>query len=284
MKNFGQKGYALVFVLWVCALIAMVAAGLVTKVRTNAIVAANIDKSAKAEAVADGVLRLVALRLSEGRQFQKNGAVDSCDYDGVLVEFVVQDQAGLIDLNTAPGFLLTELFARLGENTTAAALLTDAIFDFRDADQIAQDGGAEPQLYSNQKYGPKNAPFETVEELDQIPGINEELYRRMIELVTVNSFEAGIDPDMAPAELRQLFEQPPRGEFVGMLSSFGSRSQKRAFGIDVRVTFENGGRFRRKALVYMTGQPAHSFKVLEWKRGTDWMNVADQPAKSCFTL
>lgn len=284
MKTLGEKGYALIFVLWVSALIAVVAAGLVTRVRTNALVASNTDRSATTEAMADGVVRLLALRLSERRQFQRNGVPDTCDYDGTHIEFSVQDQAGLIDLNTAPAFLLTELFARLGVNGAASTQLTDAIFDFRDPDQVAQEGGTEPVLYEGRTFGPKNASFETVEELDQIPGIEEKLYRRMIDLVTVNSFEAGIDPDAAPLEFRHLFEQAPSGDFIGMLASFSSRSPKRVFGLDVRATTTNGGRFRRRAVVYLTGQVAHPFSFLEWQRGTDWKGSADQPAKSCFTL
>jgi general secretion pathway protein K len=284
MKTLGQKGYALVFVLWVSALIAVVAAGLVTRVRTNALVASNIDNGAKAEAIADGVVRLLALRLSEGRQFQRNGVPDSCDYEGTRVEFAIQDQAGLIDLNTAPAFLLTELFARQGVSAAASRQLTDAIFDFRDPDQLAQDEGRETARYEGRTFGPKNAPFETVEELDQIPGIGEELYRRLIDLVTVNSFEAGIDPDAAPPELRRLFEQAPNGDFFGMLTGFSSRSRKQAFGIDVRVTFSSGGRFRRRAVVYLTGQIAHPFSFLEWQRGTDWKDSAGKPAESCFIL
>ena len=194
MRTLGEKGYALVFVLWVSALIAVMSAGLVTRVRTNALVASNTNKSSKAEAMADGVVRLLALHLSEGKQFQKNGALDICDYAGARVEFVIQDQAGLIDLNTAPPFLLSELFARLGLDAVASRQLTDAIFDFRDPDQQAQGGGPEPARYEGRNFGPKNAPFETIEELDQIPGIEEQLYRKVIDLVTVNSFEAGIDP------------------------------------------------------------------------------------------
>jgi type II secretory pathway component PulK len=284
MKSVREKGYALVFVLWVSALIAVVAAGLVTRVRTNALVVSNTGKSATTEAMADGVVRLLALRLSEGRQFQRNGVPDTCDYEGTRFEFIVQDQAGLIDLNTAPAFLLTELFARLGVNVAVSTQLTDAIIDFRDVDQVSQNGGTEAVIYEGRKFGPKNAPFETVEELDQIPGIGDELYYRMIALVTVNSFEAGIDPDAAPLEFRRLFEQSSRGDFIGMLAGFSSRSPKRVFGLDVRAASPNGGRFRRRAVVYLTGQVARPFSFLEWQRGTDWKDNIGQPAKSCFIL
>jgi general secretion pathway protein K len=284
MATRGQKGYALVFVLWVSALIAVVAAGLVTRVRTNALVVSNVDRSLKAGAIADGVTRLLALRLSEGREFQRDGTVNACDYEGAQVEYSVQDQAGLVDLNTAPAFLLTEFFARLGENPEASRQLANEIIDFRDVDQISQDGGPEPVRYDGRTFGPKNAPFETNEELDQIPGIEGQRYRDVIEFVTVNSFEAGIDPDAAPQELRRLFEQEPTGDFIGMLSEFSSRSARRAYGLDVRATLANGGRFRRKAVVYMTGQPARPFSILEWRRGSDWTETAVLQARSCLTL
>ncbi len=284
MTNRGQKGYALVFVLWVSALIAVVASGLVTRVRTNALVASNIDKSVTAAAIADGVTRLLAQRLSEGREFKSDGTADTCEYEGARVYFAVQDQAGLVDLNTAPAFLLTEFFARFGENPEASRRLADAVIDFRDVDQISQDGGPEPARYDGRTFGPKNAPFETIEEMDQIPGIEVQRYRLMTEFMTVNSFEAGIDPEAAPAELRRLFEQTQKGDFIGMLSEFSSLSAKRAYGVDVRVTAANGGRFRRRAVVYLTGQPARPFSVLEWRRGADWTETTYLPTKSCFTL
>lgn len=284
MQRRSERGFALIFVLWVTALIAMVAAGLVTKVRTSALVSSNMDRSSRAEAVADGITRLLALRLSEGRNLSRDGTPGVCDYDGTRVEYAVQDQAGLIDINTAPDFLLAELFARLGRDANSARRLAEDIFDFRDADQTARRGGSEPQRYGGAGFGPKNAPFEAVEELDQVPGMVALQQDSLADLVTVNSFEAGIDPDAAPAALRTLFEQPPSGEFNGMLAAFVSRSQKRAFGLDVRVTMDDGGRFRRRSLAYMTRDPEQPFRFLEWQRGRDWTESRQQAIASCFTL
>jgi general secretion pathway protein K len=283
MKNLDQKGFALLFVIWVSALIAAVATGLVIKVRTNTLVAANIGQSEKAKRIADGVTRLLALRLSEQKAFASNGVAFSCDYDGTRVVYLVQDQAGLVDINTAPDYLLIELISRLGGSPASAKLVTDAIFDYRDPDQTAREGGAEPATYAGRNFGPKNAPFESVEELDQIPGLEDAQYRKLIELVTVNSFEAGIDPAVAPPELRRIFDQGAQGDFTGALASFVSRSQKRSFELDVRATLKEGGRYRRKALVFVTGQPDRPFAFMSWQRGGAWEDESSPTTQSCLT-
>jgi general secretion pathway protein K len=279
-----QKGFALLFVIWVSALIAAVATGLVIKVRTNTLVAANIGQSEKAKRVADGVARLLALRLAEQKTIASNGVSLTCDYEGTKVAYLVQDQAGLVDINTAPDYLLIELISRLGGSAATAKQVTDAIFDYRDPDQTAREGGAEPATYNGRNFGPKNAPFESVEELDQIPGLEDAQYRRLIELVTVNSFEAGIDPAAAPPELRRIFDQTPQGDFTGVLASFVSRSQKRSFELDVRATLKDGGRYSRKALVFVTGQPDRPFAFMSWQRGGAWEGTSPPATQSCLTL
>jgi general secretion pathway protein K len=279
-----QKGFALLFVIWVSALIAAIATGLVIKVRTNTLIAANVMQSKKAERIADGVTRMLALRLAEQKSVTSNGVLSTCDYAGTSVAYRIQDQAGLVDINTAPDYLLIELISRLGGSAAAAKRVTDAIFDYRDPDQTAREGGAEPATYNGRTFGPKNAPFESVEELDQIPGLDDAQYRKLIELVTVNSFEAGIDPAAASPDLRRVFDQAPQGDFTGALASFVSRSQKRSFELDVRATLKEGGRYRRKALVFITGQPDRPFAFMSWQRGGEWEGASPPATQSCFTL
>jgi general secretion pathway protein K len=284
-KNDRQRGFVLVAVIWLAGLIAVMATGFIAKVRIDALLAANAIQAEKSELIADGMARLTAWHLAKGDSLPGNGASRQCRWrDTARVEVRIQDQAGLADLNTMPDTFFTTLFKALGKTDEQSLSLAQAINDFRDPDSDGSNGVAEPSLYAGQSFGPKNAPFEAVEELDQIPGFDEALYRAVLPLVTVHSSQPGIDPSTAPATLRKLFKEPPTGDFTGQLANFAGASQARAFAIDIRVEGKGGGRFRREAIIVVLRQPERPFAVLEWKRGQDWGDdlsfAASAPA--CF--
>ncbi len=113
---------------------------------------------------------------------------------------VINDVAGLVDLNAASLALLEWLLHGLGVAPDRAAALAAAIVDFRDDDGI---NGAESAAYraAGLAHGPKNAPFETVMELDQVLGMDAALLGRLHAATTVYSRQPGIDGAVAPHEI-----------------------------------------------------------------------------------
>jgi general secretion pathway protein K len=83
------------------------------------------------------------------------------------VHLSIQDEATKIDLNRAPEARLAALFGSVGVEPGEAQSLAAAIADFRDADDFVRPGGAEEAEYraAGLAWGPKNAPFQAVEEL-----------------------------------------------------------------------------------------------------------------------
>ena len=72
-----------------------------------------------------------------------------------------------------------------------------AIADWRDQDDQTQPGGAESAEYrSAGRVGPKNAPFESVEELQQVMGIDRDTAQRLAGLATI-SMISSINPQLA---------------------------------------------------------------------------------------
>jgi general secretion pathway protein K len=267
-----DRGFILVAVLWLAGLIAALATGFMLKVRIEALTTANVNQNAQSEYVADGMARLTGWRLAvHPEQFSANARSFQCVWnDRVTVAVTIQDQAGLADLNTMPPVFFETLFQKLGAAPAIARDLSLAMVDFRDADSVSMTGAAEPETYPERDFGPKNSPFQAIEEIDQLPGMDEALYRKLLPLVTVYSSQPGIEPLSAPQELKRMFGETTDGVFTGELAPYQGSSQRKTFGIDVRVTNENGSRFRRKVIAVVLQQPEQPFVFLEWQRGDDW--------------
>ena len=101
--------------------------------------------------------------------------------------------------------MLAALIAGLGASTTDATAGAAAIIDFRDRDSDTLPGGAEAADYaaSGLKYSPKNAHFDSVDELEHVFGFTLERIKSLLPHVTVHSGMAGIDPASASPRLHR---------------------------------------------------------------------------------
>lgn len=201
-----QRGFALLAVLWLVVLLAIVAASFGTVARTEVHLGRNAVEKAKAEALADAGVHRAILALLEPEpavRWRTDGAVYRLALAGGEVRVAIQDETGKIDLNMASDELLRGLFMAVGLGQDEAAAMADAVADFRDPDDLRRLHGAETADYlaAGLPYGSKDAPFQAIEELQQVLGMTAALYRRVAPLVTVYSWEDGIDPMVASREV-----------------------------------------------------------------------------------
>ena len=120
---------------------------------------------------------------------------DGRDYDWKFADADVQisltDENGKIDLNQADLALLAALFQQQGAMSMEdARKLAAAVMDWRDPDLLTQpEGGAEDPDYASAErpYGAKDAPFESVAELEQVLGMTPALYAKVAPDLTVFS-------------------------------------------------------------------------------------------------
>ena len=287
-KRSGESefGFVLVAVIWITGLLALVTTALVLQVRSNTLLSRNITFNTKAEFMADGLAQLLALQLAIPGQLavlKSNGETTYCILQGIgRAAFRIQDQAGLVDLNTAAPQLLRILFLGNGINDTQATLLINEMADFRDSDNLAVVGGEEPTLYLKRHFGPKNAPFQSIEELGQLPSVNDKLMSKLRELVTVYSQLPGIDGTQAPAALLQVLGAT--GPTDGKLQLFTSPSPYKTFSIEVLIETNEKARFLRRAVVSLQQQPGRPYAVLAWKQAVDasgW-SFPKENAAACF--
>ncbi|MFB3151649.1 MAG: general secretion pathway protein GspK, partial [Alphaproteobacteria bacterium] len=321
------RGIALVIVLWGLVLLAVIAAAFTTGTRTEVTLARNLVENAKAKALADAGVHAAMLGLHRReveRRWRADGTVYSLAFrhadpaparlgEASLrgsqaaqagegeVSIVIDDEAGKIDLNAAPDELIQGLLVAVGLADGEAQALTAAIADFRDADDETHLGGAEDAEYraAGLAWGPKNKPFEAVEELHQVLGMTRQVYALAAPGLTVHSRSKGVDVTVAPAivllalpgvdaEAVEAFAEQRKtrtGEqaagqmagaelggarmttLPGLGRKYASRSRGRVFTVRAEARVRSGAIFVREAVISMKRNIAHPFSIHAWRRG-----------------
>ncbi len=202
-----SAGIALVLVLWILALLSVIAASVVFGARTDIQVAANLVAQAQREATAQAAVHRAIFELlkpvADPARWQSDGRPHAWHYQGTDVTVTIRDEAGKIDLNAAQAGLLAGLFRQAGLEAAAADALVNTLLDWVDADDQKRLNGAEAADYAaaGVGYRPANGPFETVEELRLLLGMTPALFERLYPLVTVYSRAEGVNAAAAPREV-----------------------------------------------------------------------------------
>lgn len=291
-----QNGFALLVVVWALALLAGIAVTFTGVVNTHIRLTQNAIDSAQAEALANGGVRLAALILSSQSTVRENTStpVDAnekaqkCKFgeDGSLI-LIIGDEAGKVDLNTASTGLLNSLLEGIVADSQKAASLAAAITDFRDTNDLVSLNGAEARAYEQAGllFGPKNAQFDSVQELEQVIGMSDTTYLKLLPFVTVHSKRNGIDPSVASSDLLQILSSASHRLNMNKTASLTKeglmpsnvnipvqyviRSSRRHFQIIAAVETHSGGRFVREAVVELKRYSTPRFVFKEWARG-EW--------------
>jgi general secretion pathway protein K len=207
-----QSGIALVLALWLTVLLTVIASGFAFSMRTEALAVRNAVSLAQVRVIADGAVERAAFELMRpqvANVWKPDGQPHRFVDGEATVVVTAVDEAARIDINAAPDLLLKNLLVVIGGlDDTAAASLVDAIADWRDPDELRRPNGAELPEYraANLKYGPANAPFETIGEVARVLGMTAELYRRIAPAITVYSGQPGVNA--ATAERSVLLALP----------------------------------------------------------------------------
>ena len=269
MRETREEGIALIAVLWTLVLLSIIAAALSLDTRTSTRVARNMVDSAAARAAADAGIQRAVLDLvsfpnaNDTRKFRADGTNYAWRFAGCLVRLSVQDERSKIDLNQAPEALLAALIELNGVDRGKAQSLADAIADFRDADSLPRLGGAEKSNYqaAGLAWGPKNAPFQEKEELQQVLGMTPKIYARLSSYLTIYSIGM-INPTLAGQQLTGILRR----------ASFGSQifTSSPGLAFSIRAMAANcsrGAAFVREAVVQLDPQETVPVVTLGWRQG-----------------
>jgi general secretion pathway protein K len=266
MRRRREQGIALIAVLWMLVLLSIVAAALSLETRSSTRVARNMAENAAARAAADAgvqraLLDLESVATGDKAKFRADGTVYDWQFANAKVRISVRDEAGKIDLNQAPEPLMVALFTSVGVDPAKAQALADAIADFRDPDNLRRLSGAELSDYRDAglNWGPKNAPFQAVDELQQVFGMTPELYSRVAPDLTVYSVATTL-PMAADQRMSGLLRK------AGITTQSPPSSPGLAFSIRAEAKSPNGGVFVREAIVQPNPDQPIPW-ILSWRQG-----------------
>lgn len=193
-------GVALISVLAVIALLAVLASATAVRVRSELQLTANLVAAAQARSAAEAGVQLALYRLAEGSgqpRWQADGAVHELRLEEARIRLALEDEAGKVDLNHAPQPVLANLLS---------AELAERIVERR-----------------------KEAAFETLDALQQIPGMRPELFRAMRPALTVHSRQPGV---LAAAASRQVLLAIPGADVREIDGYIEQRARNRQAGLE----------------------------------------------------
>jgi general secretion pathway protein K len=266
MRGSSEEGIALIAVLCTLGLLSFIAALLSFETRTETRIARNVVDNAAARAAADAgferaVLDLLATPDADYHKFRADGMSYNWQFANSTVRISVQDELGKINLNEASDAVLAAVLRSVGVDPGKALSLADAIADFRDPDSFSRPSGAEEADYqaAGLAWGPKNAPFEALEELQNVLGMTAEIYGRVAPNLTIYSGGA-INPTLAGERLTSILRE------AGFKSFVSSRGM--AYSIRAEAKSSNGAVFVREAVVQLNLDSTIPVMVLAWLDGT----------------
>jgi general secretion pathway protein K len=202
----GEDGFALITVLWAVLILATIAASIIATGRTESRLSRTHLDMAELDAVADAAINITILHLLDPTAEVRppaDGTPFTIEFAGRRVTVTVLDESGKIDLNMADAELLRRLLVAAGVGADAAQPLVDKILDWREPGEGKRLNGAKANEYNAAGilYGPRGAPFESIEELQLVLGITPELYARLAPSLTVYSQTPWVDPTFAPKDV-----------------------------------------------------------------------------------
>lgn len=275
-----EQGIALIAVLWLLSALTMIAV-LVAALSLNHLRAIHaVGEVVEAESAADSAIRLALLHLAAPEQRESWTAPQSRQINlfGWMINLKIESESGRLDLNTGDRQLLVALFAANGWSQTDAEAFVARIEDWTDPDDDPAEGGAEVRQYlaAGRNYGPRNAPFESVEELRQVlgsarvsTGIFESLsvytHARLPDRTTA---VPAVKRALAWADLHRLGDHswlasshPSSGATLGATTAFiaGQVVRVRACAKSQQTSH------CRLAIARITGNPGKPFEILVWR-------------------
>jgi len=289
-----QRGVAFILVLWLLALLTILLGSFALVSRTEAIQARHLYDTTAARYAAEAGVNRAVFHLSVADPTQRwlpDGRAYEFEFEGAQLKLEITDESGLIDLNASDTQTLNLFFVAHGLDEQAAASLADAILDWRDTDDLVSPNGAEDPDYeaAGLDYGAKDAPFDTVSEVQQVLGMTPQLFARVAPALTIYSGQPEPNPAFAPWEVlrarigmtdelaRAVIEArhawdptlggppPTLPDGTPLMAQGGTGT----YSIAARATLPNGAWTQLEATLRLGGAGASglAYTVLRWQDG-----------------
>jgi general secretion pathway protein K len=255
----GQRGFALLIVLWTLGLLALLGTQITGAARTQTRLAANLRANAVAEAAADGAARQAVFRLLQ-RAWAADGTVYMVRVGAAEVRVRIENLADRINPNSATPAELQGLLTRLGIDQVQATALSQAIADWRSSSPLSLSGGSKLARYraAGLPYGPSGRPFETIDEIGLVLGMTPSLLLRLKPYMSV--YQEG-NADQAAGGVQPLGQARLAG--VANLNLVAQVMAVAQVG-----SGSSSARFARQMVVRLTAEPEPEeppYRILTWE-------------------
>jgi len=292
-RGTGERGFALLLVLLMLALVAVVGAEFSYSMRLeasavraykNGIIGSHLAETAIQQAIReivadaphvveakDGLLTFyTADRHALPRLPRAKAELAEGQYS-----YRITDEEARLNINTSQPDRVDRLLVTLGLEKEVRDTIVDSIQDWRDPDENHRANGAESEDYYLKlpiPYRSHNANLESITELQQIKGITPEIYKgtkdrlALSSLVTVRS--AGT-LGLSTAEITEIEQgRHDNGPFANVPGKFGGRNLSvvtRTFRVEAEGIVDDRVAARLTAIVQKrTDVDPPSVVVLEW--------------------
>ena len=152
------------------------------------------------------------------------------EFNQPIWRYGLNDEEGKININQAEANTLTYLFELAGADVSESESIAASIIDWRDADSIVSDNGAENDYYQNLEtpYNCKNADFDTLEELLLVRDMTPEIFGQVKDYLTVYGESKKVNINTASQLVLQALAISAGGEatFADNIIDYRSGSDK----------------------------------------------------------
>jgi general secretion pathway protein K len=290
-----QRGIAFIVVIWVMVLLTVLLAGFAVIARTEALQARHLAESTRARYMAEvGISRAVwELRNPDPlTRWAGDGRNYDFEFEGAKISVGIHDESGKIDINAVDGQVLMRFLEGHGVEAQRAQQISDAVMDWRDADDLTQPMGAEDVDYEREgyPYGAADNGFQTVGEFQQVMGMDYDLFRKLEPDLTIwggNSLPSagaaslavlmsfpGMTPPMAEQLIAMRSQIPPGDPAAATLTLPDGTPMLTAGGgvtytVRSKATLANGAWTQVDATVRLGGAAgARAYTILQWREGS----------------
>jgi general secretion pathway protein K len=197
----GNRGIALLLVLWALVLLGTLALGFSWSMRTEAMAARNgIDETRAYFQARTGVNRAVALLASLPADNVLKASITGKD-DDASYDVRIEGESGKVNVNLVDDEVLLAILLKAGLPEEEAEGIRDAILDWRDEDDDPRSRGAEQAEYGRmtEPVTPRNGKMRGIGELMCVKGVSKEFYEGFLSKVfTVHGNSAQVSFQRAP--------------------------------------------------------------------------------------
>ncbi len=185
-------GVALILVVWVMVVLIAIVGEFARSMRTEINITGNFKEEEEAYQLAlagieQAKLEILSAKGTDVMYLSEEGLLvfgedaEEPDRKGELgkgsFEFIITDEDGKLNINTAPPDRLKYVFHNSGVDITEVDTIVDSIIDWRDKNGLHMLNGAEEDYYNSldRPYSCKDGPFDLVDELLLVRGMTREI-------------------------------------------------------------------------------------------------------------